>query len=173
MRTIKFRGKSMLDEQWVTGDLVHAVYEQKQKEVYCIADGEYKKEELDDDSEDGCDWGYKLGKDIFPVYKETIGQYTGMNDKNGKEIYEGDVVILYTITSEGLCDNRKGMVMFSNGCFYANLYNDSHIHAFPLYKKNGVLIFPEYEVPVSYEVEVVGNMFDNHEILKQNESNAI
>ena len=134
MREIKFRGKSILTDEWFYGDLVHSP--DKKRTAILVNDK---------DSYDECE-----------VDPETVGQFTGLMDKNGAEIYEGDIV-------EWEKDNRKYVVKFWEGMFYASVeeYNEGILGGFPLH------VFTQGDE--GYRCEIVGNIHDNTELLKGGE----
>ena len=68
----------------------------------------------------------KNSSEFYQVDQKTIGQWTGLYDKNGKEIYEGDMIEYKDST--GL--HRK-TVVFDKGCFYAGWHSGSSTREAP------------------------------------------
>lgn len=89
----------------------------------------------------------KKGGGTFEIDPETICQYTGLIDKNGKQIWENDIVDTYESDSG---ETLRNVVKFKQGCFkvFKNYYC-------PMY-------LDKYNTS---ELEVHGNVFDNSELL--------
>ena len=134
MRTIKFRGKSIDGKEWLYGDLVSSA--DKKRFAILVNDKE---------SYDECE-----------VAPETIGQFTGLHDCDGKEIYEGDVLRLGNSPS-GVCEVKWNE---SLAAFCIQFFFENKVGTRPL---GGWVI-------CGRKVEVIGNIFDNPELLKGGEN---
>ena len=129
-RTIKFRGKSIYGDGWLLGSLIKI-----EEDRYAVIPN------LND---------IEIGKSIgmYEVYPETVGQFTGLLDKDGKEIYEGDILLMGE--DEGVRIYNK--VGVKDGCFgYIGEYSGE------------LLPFCNYNVME----EIVGNIYDNPELIKE------
>lgn len=95
----------------------------------------------------------------FVVIPETVGQYTGLTDKNGKKIFEGDVVKVHieTYTRQS---NRIGVVKYYNGCFGVADNNSENFKDFLAFNNMSCYV---------RSVEVIGNIHDNPELLERSE----
>lgn len=127
MREILFRGKRIDDGEWLYGHYVHQYG----------ADMIYLP--------DGVDREY--GFDYYHIDKETVGQYTGLTDRNGKKIFEGDII--KNIAGHVYCGSYTYTVVWRCGWFCG---------------EGGVVdIQPEY----FNCCEVIGNIHDNPELLNK------
>lgn len=147
MREIKFRGKSKKDGKWLYGYLGESKFK--------ILNTEYSEKVIFDNvwefNSDNCAF---IVKDSA-VDPETIGQFTGLKDKNGREIYEGDIVktplldpIFGDILADAWCNAE---IRFNNGSFVVSYYKKSH---------------NIYLQDLSEKIEILGNIFDNMELLE-------
>lgn len=140
-REIIFRGKSSVTNEWVYGSLVKCG-----NENYIIG--------FDEVDLDGHHIRYYSDRPVF-TKQETIGQFTGLYDKNGKEIYEGDILMCIGQREDNKWRKYFRKVLFKNGSFCINVpeYNvESYLHHHIV---NGELGW-----------EVIGNIYDNPELLE-------
>lgn len=133
-RTIKFRGKSIYDKDWLYGSLVKI-----EKDRYAIIPP------LND---------IEIGKSIgmYEVYPETVCQFTGLFDKNGNEIYEGD--ILHTITFGFNPEEYTAIILYRN-C------------SFQLSNGRNLFYFGQSDLTKMDDTIVIGNMYDHPELIKE------
>ena len=129
MRKIKFRGKSILTDEWFYGDLVHSA--DKKRTAILVNDK---------DSYDECE-----------VDPETVGQFTGLYDCEGKEIFEGDI-LRFGNSQSGVCEVKWHEHI---AAFCIRFYFKDEIGSRPL--GGGV------------EFAIIGNIHDNPELLKSGE----
>lgn len=122
-REIKFRGKNY-ENKWKYGDLVQEKWGQGKAIMI------------------------KKDTTAWSVLEDTVGQYTGLHDKNGKEIYEGDIVVdkedevMGEITWNEEEASFYFSILYENGTYEEEKLNDW-----------------------ASVLEVIGNIYDNPELL--------
>jgi uncharacterized phage protein (TIGR01671 family) len=141
MREIKFRGKILKTSEWVYGYYVYT--HDRHRIIYEDYEGFYCEEEVD---------------------PETVGQYTGLKDRNGTEIYEGDILF---VTSEIYTNFGKTptgrfskdyyeVIWKEDGWGYKVLRSDHTIEGTEI---KGLKVTTKY-------AEVIGNRYANPELLE-------
>lgn len=165
MREIKFRGKAVwsldkLDELninhvngWVYGNLVMS------DDIPFIVT-------------------LSLEDDVFDywikVQQESVGQYTGMNDKNGTPIYEGDIVTGESFETSMLKNWKTGLLKHLDYDveyvpeIYVVRYHEASFKTFNL-KGRWVAVLNHHVSSMVEDLQVIGNIFENQELLEGEE----
>ena len=125
MREILFRGKNVIGGQWLNGDLIHTT---TGKAPMIRVHG-------------------KNSAISYMVVPETICQYTGLTDKNGKRIFEGDIVVIYS--------------------------DEKHPVQIVFLESSWTAVTPKYRYyrhrmeDIEDKYEVIGNIHDNPELIAE------
>ena len=139
MREIIFKAKRICDGEWVEGYYLRDQYHRSGKDIIF----------------------YRKDSDRFTIYTdiidpETLCQFTGLTEKNGKRIWENDIVTCQTKYGVDI-----GTVVFHRGKFCVLWSSTRH------YPKNGAI---ESYYDINARTRVVGNIFDNTELLQERQS---
>lgn len=145
MREYKFRGKDKNTGKWVYGFYL-------EQDIYNIGSKNTKRDLLIKNA--GVIVQNSEHDSGVVVDKETLGQYTGLKDKNGKEIYEGDIIF---IKGETKLLDIKGKVEYSNTFAQFIITNTGSI-------VNETEPLGDYE---EEDIEKIGNVYDNPELLEK------
>lgn len=145
MRTIKFRGKRLDTMEWTVGDLVTCF----NGKIGIVSMTKYSEEN-------------GIEAIIDEVSPDTIGQYTGLKDKNGQDVYEGDIFK----DSSGVL--RTVFRVPGGLAFEDNPVAFGYDHRAPVYPYSP-LAESQNEAWFSQCCEVIGNIHDNPELLEGGE----
>ena len=130
MREILFRGKRTDDYEWIEGSLCTTI--PSDEDFYTISYFDFE--------------GYYIEEKVIP---ETVGQYTGLTDKNGKKIFEGDILTAHFVSNRY---KQQFEVIFEKGIFFFD---------------NKCVKVPVWDI---YSLKVIGNIHDNPELLKEGDT---
>lgn len=145
MRTIKFRGKNTFNNRWEYGSLV----KEKDGALWIIPEDQMLISEGGSFS-------------AAHVSSETVGQFTGLKDKNGVEIYEGDV---FTVNEEYPKVVKYIEEWLSFCVATIDTITTPPMSGWPekyIYQQ----LSPGWWKDFQNEIEVIGNIYDNPELLK-------
>ena len=136
MREILFRGKRTENGEWVYSSFI-------------MQDKEHKLLSTEVELFDGEKWR--------AVVPETVGEYTGLTDKNGKKIFEGDIMRYgYPLPDDYDLTSDDYLIIFADGAFRGQ-FIDSPKYTPKIYD----ICFSSYYI--------VGNKWDNSELLEVEE----
>ena len=144
MREILFRGKRTINGDWVYGDFMRGNERKSLRDSIFVYDSETQS--FND----------------YEINPSTLGQYTGLTDKNGKRIFEGDILHIAK-NADGLggyyqppLDYHVNVVVKWDLCawMWETLCEDKRYISFP-------------DAWCHYECEVIGNIHDNPDLLEK------
>ena len=142
MREIKFRGKRLDNGEWLYGSLLVSHFKDDKKERYFITQ---------------FSGNYTFEHEVDPA---TVGQYTGLKDKNGWDIWEGDI-----FKEDGSGIVRSVFRVPGGLAFEDNPVSFGYDHRAPVYPYSSIAEMQSTSWLLQC-CEVIGNIHDNPELLK-------
>jgi len=139
MRTIKFRGKRLDNNEWVYGYLYELALPSGEASMILTQDNNH----LDTHLEPKYHLAFTLWVDLFLVDPETVGQFTGLQDADGNDIYEGDMLL-----SDENAEVFEVVYDAPRFCFKDNVFGFRFLN------------HPEF-------FHVIGNRYDNPELIEE------
>lgn len=144
MREIKFRGKRLDNGEWIYGSLLVSHFKDDKKERYFITQ---------------FSGNYTFEHEVDP---NTVGQFTGLRDKNGRDIWEGDI-----FKEDGSGIVRSVFRVPGGLAFEDNPVSFGYDHRAPVYPYSSIAEMQSVSW-LSQCCEVIGNIHDNRNYLKLN-----
>ena len=143
MREILFRGKTVETKEWVFGFYNHCHWKGNKHTIRVQKDSHLEDHFID---------------------PETVGQYTGLKDKNGTKIFEGDIFLLdnngcYIVGVLRFCEETSKLVFDTYGLVkvWNGLCDEEH---------SGSLDTEDVDNYHLEDLDVIGNIHDNPELLE-------
>ena len=138
MREILFRGKCVDNGEWVYGYYYKAKYYRTDEELCDYITVPHPDKE-------------NAPSDHFMVEEKTVGQCTGLKDKNDKRIFEGDII---AGAVQWQNEKKNGYVDFRDGSFGL------------IWQRGNIEHFYPFTSMCNIEYEVIGDIYDNPELLE-------
>ncbi|AHL18715.1 YopX family protein [Listeria monocytogenes] len=146
MREIEFRGKRIDNGEWVYGNLMQF----EDSATFIFADERKGASTLT--------YAHFIINNMHAIDEKTIGQYTVLKDKNGKKIFEGDIV---AFSEDDFHVFNSQVEYFSEDGYPAF---DIKVPSTYYFDSN---VFSEVSMSGLYEIEVIGNIHENPELLEE------
>lgn len=157
MREILFRGKRVDNGEWVYGSYYHCCGTAYGATFIVVND-----------------FGF------IEVIPHTVWQYTGLTDKNGKKIFEGNIVkckheIRHFVDKEDKIprfvygvkhEERQGYFVTKSTIYYRNYEIQFYKGRYRIINRN-IIHYIDRDYIYNHEIEVIGNIHDNPELLKE------
>lgn len=154
-REILFRGKRIIDGEWVESNIAFVDNTPKGARGFVVAGYDYNSDDVP--------------KVLYPmeIKPETIGQFTGLKDKNGKKVFEGDVLSFADSYAP-----HFAVVVFetediaSCGCCYESFHGSGFVgKVLPGSKYHASSFCEDFA-----EAEIIGNIHDNPSLIKNEDA---
>ena len=161
MREILFKAKRADTGEWVEGYYIYHI----NRTICPFGDSIKPEDEQHVIMQDGfSDWNMPRDTVHFDIIPETLCQYTGLKDKNGKRIWENDIVLL----REEIQDYEwKAAVKFGNPNREYN-WGWQLVPVGECEMNKDILLWIDMDIA---NCEVIGNIFDNPELIRQTDIN--